>query len=395
MKKRVVVLGATGSIGQNALDIIRAFPQHFKLVGFSYHSNTKLSSCIAEEFCEAVPLCTQEFCQTTAETCPNEKHTSSFKAELDIFIQFLTRCEPDVVINGIQGAAGLLPSYATLWLKTDLCLANKESIVMAYDILKKLADVNGASIIPVDSEHWAIFQLLNMAKKQKIDKLIITASGGAFRDVPSNELKNVSVERCFAHPTWKMGAKITIDSATLANKALEVIEATKLFGVSTKDIVVTIHKESIVHSMVQTLGGSIYAQLSPPDMRGPIFGALMFPEDTPQYLAPLDFSTTFSLSFAPPRNADFPMLKMGFCVAERGATSYPVAFNAANEVAVSAFMSGKIAFLDIPQVVDEVLQADWGRVLCELEEVYEADEQARTLLQKRLEALTTSKRMGF
>ena len=377
MKKRVVVLGATGSIGQNAIQIIRAFPQYFELVGFSYHKNIELSSHIKNQFQEALPLCTQDLLSLEShDSILQTKHPQDLNKKLESFSQFFTKCEPDVVLNGIAGSHGLLPSYTCLSLGVDLCLANKESVVMAYDVLKKLAEKTNASIIPVDSEHWAIYQLMNMTRSQQIEKLIITASGGAFRDVPAKELKNVSLENSFNHPTWKMGQKITIDSASLANKALEVIEATKLFAIDANNIIVTVHKESIIHSMVQCIGGSIYAQMSPPDMKFPIFGALMFPSATPKYLEPLDFSSSFSLTFAPPRNDVFPMLKMGFDVAKLGA-SYPIAFNAANEVAVDAFMNKKIAFVDIPRLVSDVLQRDWTPLPSTLEEIYEIDKKAR------------------
>ena len=370
MKKRVVVLGATGSIGQNALSLIRNFPDEFCLAGFSYHANMQLSSYIKEEFGGALSLCTREI--SASET---------IESRLERFQQFLENCKADIVLNGIQGSSGLIPSYASLVCGLPLCLANKESIVMGYELLKSTAKKTNASIIPVDSEHWAIFQLLNMSEKEKIEKLIITASGGAFRDVPDEKLKDVRLKDAFSHPTWKMGAKITIDSASLANKALEVIEATKLFNFASDDVIVTVHKESIVHSMVQTQGGSIYAQLSPPDMKVPIFGALVFPNPTPKHLAPLDFSVAFSLHFAPPRKNAFPMLQMGFDVA-RMQGAYPIAFNAANEVAVEAFIEQKIPFVQIPELVSEVLQHDWHVFPCTLEEIYAIDRCARSFLAK-------------
>ena len=257
---------------------------------------------------------------------------------------------------------------------------------MSYDILKKTADENNAKIIPVDSEHWAIFQLLNMRKREEIEKIIITASGGAFRDLQSEKLKDVSLLDCFNHPTWSMGKKITIDSATLANKALEVIEATKLFSFNPEKIDVAIHRESIVHSMVQTIGGAVYAECSPPDMKMPILGALMFPASIPSYLKPLDFSKPFSLSFSSPRYNDFPLLSLGFEVARKNA-SYPIAFNASNEVAVSNFMEEKISFLDISRIVFEVLQKDWQYEVDEIEAVYDMDRKAREEAEKVIKKL--------
>lgn len=364
MKKRVLVLGATGSIGKNTLDIIRNFPDLFELVGFSYHSNKKLKNTISEAFPKAHSISTFGI--------------EDIKEYEALFLKLFEKTLPDIVVNGIAGARGLTPSFVSLACGIDLSLANKESIVLAYDILKKIAEKSGAKIIPVDSEHWAIFQLLNMRKKEEIEKIIITASGGAFRDLPSEKLKDVSLLECFNHPTWNMGKKITIDSATLANKALEVIEATKLFSFSPDRIDVTIHKESIVHSMVQTVGGTIYAECSPPDMRCPILGALVFPHSIPSYLKPLDFSTSFSLSFSPPRYKDFPLLSLGFEVARKNA-AYPIAFNASNEVAVAGFMEGKIGFLDIANVVHSILQKDWQFKIDNIEAVYEMDRKARNM----------------
>lgn len=373
MKKRIVILGATGSIGKSALDIMRHFPQYFELVGFSYHSNEALASSIKNDFPSACTLCTKDDKNLSGLLPQNAK---IIKDRIAFFTHFFEESNPDIVLNGIAGASGLIPSYVALNLGCNLALANKESIVMAYHILENLRHKNGAKIIPVDSEHWAIFQLLNMRGKEDIEKIIITASGGAFRDVEAEKLKDVNIQESFNHPTWKMGKKITIDSATLANKALEVIEATKLFNCDAKDIIVTIHKESIVHSLVQTIGGTIYAELSPPDMRTPILGALMFPKSIPEYLKPLDFTDSFSLTFSKPRYKDFPMLGMGFEVAS-DKKSYPIAFNASNEIAVNAFMNGEISFLDISKVVHSVLQKDWSSHTSTIEEVLEQDDKAR------------------
>lgn len=362
MKKRVLLLGATGSIGKNTLDIIKHFPELFELVGFSYHSNKDVKNEISQAFPDALSVSTFEI--------------EDIKRYENLFLKFFDETHPDIVLNGIAGARGLTPSFIALSCGIDLALANKESIVLSYNILKKTADKKGAKIIPVDSEHWAIFQLLSMRKREEIEKIIITASGGAFRDVATEKLKYVTLLDCFNHPTWKMGKKITIDSATLANKALEVIEATKLFSFKPSNIDVTIHKESIIHSMIQTVGGTIYADCSPPDMRCPILGALMFPHAMPSYLKPLDFSHSFSLSFSPPRYNDFPLLSLGFEVAKKD-KAYPVAFNASNEIAVANFMEGKIGFIDIPSIVCSVLQKDWRLDLDNIETVYEMDRKAR------------------
>ncbi len=381
MKKKVVLLGATGSIGKNTINIIRQFPQKFELAGFSYHSNENIAKEIQKEFPLSKSLCTKEItslCLDCSEPTNKFIPTDWIKNALATFKAFFCEAKPDIVLNGIAGAVGLTASYASCNLGLPLALANKESVVLAHHILQNECKKHKSEIIPVDSEHWAIFQLLNMRKKQEISKIIITASGGAFRDLPKERLAHVTLADAFVHPTWNMGKKITIDSATLANKALEVIEATKLFSVSCKDIIVTIHKESIVHSMVQTKGGTIYAECSPPNMQTPILGALCHPDMMEEYLSPLDFTKNFSLSFSPPRYKDFPMLKIGFDVAEKG-KAYPIAFNAANEVAVGAFMAGKISFLDIPKVVEKTLQNDWNFDVGSIEEVMEMDSKAREL----------------
>ena len=382
MKKKVFLLGATGSIGANTIDIIKHFGEEFELVGFSYHSDEDVSHKIQKDFPNALCFCTKRKAESHFSDVESLSEVD-IKKECWFFQDCFEKTEPDIVLNGIAGARGLLSSYVACNMGLPLALANKESVVLAHHILKNECRKKGGAIIPVDSEHWAIFQLLNMRGRDEVSKIIITASGGPFRDLETEKLKGVRLEDAFNHPTWSMGKKITIDSSTLANKALEVIEATKLFSVSCKDIIVTIHKESIIHSMVQTEGGTIYAELSPPDMRTPILGALKFPSFMPRYLKPLDFSKTFCLSFSPPRYEAFPMLKMGFDVAEKGG-AYPAAFNAANEVAVDAFMKNEIGFLQIAEVVEHTLQEDWQFEFESIESVFEADKLARKIAHEAL-----------
>lgn len=376
-KKKVFVFGASGSIGQSSLDIIRNFPKCFELAGYSYHYGSDFAKKLKAEFPEALSFC-------TAELGKDFSMPEYGKA----FSEVLKKSGAEIAVNGISGAAGLPASVCTLQNGMDLALANKESIVTAGKIIALLAKKNGARILPVDSEHWAVFQLINShckniiedgngAEKRNLpDKIILTASGGAFRDFSSESLKKVKLADALSHPTWSMGAKITVDSASLANKALEVIEAVNLFGVSPQNIIVTVHRQSIVHSMVQLKSGEVYAQLSPPDMRNPILGALTFPKTAPSYLKPLDFSKTFTLDFEQPRYSDFPLLGLGFKAAEKQGL-YPAAFNAANEEAVNAFMQEKIGFTDIARIVEEVLAEDWKNEAASIEEVFEADRKAR------------------
>lgn len=356
--KKIIVLGASGSIGKNTIDIIRKFPNDFTLAGFSVNTSIEFAKLLKNEF-------------------PKSKVFISSKQSIKLELEdFILCCNADIVVNGISGAVGLWASIATIKAKLDLALANKESIVMAGYLLKSFANKNNVNIIPVDSEHSAIFSLKDAFKNKNITKIIITASGGPFRNTSRENLKNVTAKEATNHPTWKMGGKISIDSATLANKALEVIEAVKLFDFSYENIIVTVHPESIVHSMIQLNSGEIYAQCSPPDMRFPILQSLRFPSNAPPYLKPLDFTKNFSLHFEVPRYSDFPLLKAGFEVAKlQGA--YEIAFNASNEIAVQKFLQGKIKFLEIEKIVLAVLDKDWKKNIENFEDVFEYDKQAR------------------
>lgn len=365
--KKVLVLGASGSIGKSTIDIIKKFPEHFTLVGFSVNKNIAFAETLKAEFPSAkVFIASQEL---------NSSPENFYKKALE---NFICNCGAEIAVNGISGAAGLQASLLCLDAKIDLALANKESIVMAGTLLKVKAKNSGVKIIPVDSEHAAVFSLINAFGKNALSKIILTASGGPFRKLKRTELECVSREEALNHPTWKMGGKISIDSATLANKALEVIEAVKLFDFPPENIVVTVHPESIIHSMIQLSSGEIYAQASPPDMRFPILQALKFPTLPPTYLKPLDFSKSFSLNFEPPRINDFPLLKIGFEVAKLGG-NYPIAFNAANEIAVEKFLQGRLQFLDIEKIVKKVLEKDWSKHSKTFDEVFQTDLEARKL----------------
>ncbi len=363
--KKIMLLGASGSIGKSCLDIIRQFSNRFELAGFSVHTNTKQAEKISADFK------TNNFCLTK-----KTEFTAKNEIDIDAIARLIETTNPDIVLNGIAGSAGLRASRLVLDAGIDLALANKETIVNAGYLIRALAKKNNAKIIPVDSEHSAIFNLINSHKKENIAKIIITASGGSFRNYTKEELENVQLEDALKHPTWNMGGKITIDSSTLANKALEVIEAVKLFDFPAKKIEVTVHPQSIVHSLVQTLNGEVYAQMSPPDMRNPIFNALAFPEMPEPYLKPLDFTKAFNLEFIPPRFDDFPLLKTGFEAATKLGL-YPLAFNCANEEAVEAFVNKKIKFTGIASVVKEVLNCDWSGTVNSFEEVYEAENKVR------------------
>ena len=363
--KKVLILGCTGSIGKSTIDIIRNEKDSFSICGLQANENAEKLQSLSNEF--------------------NCKSTLTKHEGTDGIKRLISETEPDIVVNGISGAAGLLPSKFVLENKIDLALANKESVVMAWPLIKELSEKNGARIIPVDSEHSAIFCLINQIGFKNIAKIIITASGGPFKNYTKEMLENVTLEQALKHPTWNMGKKITIDSATLANKGLEVIEAQRLFNISTKNIKVTVHPQSFVHSMVQTNDGMIYAQIAQPDMKHPIINALRWPENKPNFLEPFDFYDK-EFSFYKPNLTLFPMLKYAFSVAELG-KSYTIAYNASNEIAVAAFIDKKISFTQIPKIVNEVLQRDWTKSPDSFEDVFYQDKSARIIAQDFICAL--------
>lgn len=365
MKKRVLVLGCTGSIGSQTLDIIRNEKDLFEVAGLSAGHNQNALESLCAEF-----------------NCPGSCWASEGQEGLE---RLLDECKADIAVNGVAGSQGLLSSVAVLERGINLALANKESVVMAWPLIKDLAFKKRCSIVPVDSEHSAIFSLISHFGSRRTSQIIITASGGPFRNYTREQLESVTVEDALKHPTWNMGKKITIDSASLANKGLEVIEACRLFDVETKDVKVLVHPQSIVHSIVRTNDGMLYAQMSDPDMRHPIYSALIWPENRTNYLEPFNLAG-HDLSFFEPRMDDFPMLKLAYQCADKGG-SYTIAFNAANEIAVDAFINKKIGFTDIPKIVEATLNCDWKKEPWTVEEVLDADrlshEKARIILDGR------------
>ena len=354
--KRVLVLGCTGSIGTNALNIINYMPEDFMLCGVQAHSNKNKLEAIANKA-----------------KCPFLL-TSEDDSEA-AYQSLIENSKPDIVVNGISGAAGLMPSKVVLENGIDIALANKETIVMAGPLIKELAHDKDAKILPVDSEHSAIFNLIEKIGKENVSKIIITASGGPFRTLTKAELEQVTVEQALNHPTWQMGKKITVDSATLANKGLEVIEAAQLFDADSAKIEVVVHPQSLIHSLVRTNDGMLYAQISEPDMKHPILSALTWPENKQNYLEPFDlFDKT--MTFFKPRLQDFPMLSYAFECVKFG-KAYPIAFNAANEVAVNAFLEEKISFQTISRIVRSVLDKNWNHKVKSFKDVFAADEEAR------------------
>ena len=347
--KRIALLGATGSIGRQALEIIDGQPE-LELVAAASGS---------QPIDGLAPL-TQVGGDLT---------------------ELLERAQPDVVLNAVVGFAGL---PATLWALergVTLALANKESLVAAGEIALAARERGGGTLLPVDSEHSAAFQCLESRTPEQVGSLVLTGSGGPFRGRTRDELEDVTPEEALAHPTWSMGPKITIDSATLANKGLELIEAHFLFGVPYERIDVVLQPTSIVHALVRFRDGASLAHLGYPDMRVPIAFALTYPERTATPVEPLDFTQGLVLEFEPPDLETFPLLALARSAGERGGT-YPCAFNAANEVAVAAFLEGRLPFLGIAATVEETLAEVDGTPARELSELVEADREARRLAER-------------
>jgi 1-deoxy-D-xylulose-5-phosphate reductoisomerase len=363
MKNRVAILGATGSIGKSSLDIISRDIENFEVVLLSAYSNRSKLEELSKQFPSAV-------CVLAGENNGKKK-----------LLTAIAEIKPDITINGISGAAGLEPSLACINAGSHLALANKETIVMAGNLAIRMAKEKNVNIIPVDSEHSAIFHLLRFFAwqsddmRETVSEIILTASGGPFRNLSVKDMEKVTVKDALSHPTWNMGQKITIDSASMANKGLEIIEACGFFNMSGEKIKVVIHPQSIVHSMIRLCNGVIYAQLSKPDMRHPVHDAIYFPVTKPSTLEQISFDS-LTLEFSKPDPEKFPMLKYAWEAAKYGKL-YPCAYNAANETAVTAFLEQKIGFLDIPKITDHVLQADWTCGCLDLEAVLKADADAR------------------
>ena len=365
MKKRITILGATGSIGSNTIQVVRANPDDFQIVGLASFRDLDGLMLLSKEFPEA---------RLSLGGYENTSDGIDFVGA-DAAVRLVQQTEADLVVNGINGAAGFLPSLASLQSGADLALANKETIVIAWEIISFEADKNGCKILPVDSEHSAIFHLVSAHGILDVDEIILTASGGPFRTWSTEKIAAVTLAEALAHPTWNMGGKITIDSASLANKGLEVIEAVKLFGIHPDKVKVLIHPQSRVHSLIRLREGSMYAQISQPDMRIPIHNALFWPECRINPFGFLDLADS-ELTFEKPKEDVFPMLKLAYTAAELGAL-YPNAYNAANEIAVAAFMDGILSFTDIPRITAAVLEKDWTGKIDTVEAVLYGDGRAR------------------
>ena len=363
--KRLAILGSTGSIGQQTLEVVRALPHRFHIAGLAAGKNIGL---LTKQINEFKPRFVYH---------QNAKaHPANAEYELLSLEDIACHPQVDTVVIATSGKSGLSPTLAAVKAGKNVALANKESLVMAGEIITNEAKLSAARILPIDSEHSAIWQCLN-GETQPAAQLILTASGGPFRRYSPTQLKGVTAKQALKHPTWQMGRKVTIDSATLMNKGLEVIEAHWLFDMPFVHIKVLIHPQSIIHSMVEFIDGSIKAQLSYPDMRFPIQYALSYPErlSNPQ-LPRLDWSRINNLTFEQPNLDTFPCLKLAIEAGEKGGT-YPAVLCAADEVAVELFLSEHIKFIDIPNLIKQVLEQHQAIVHPTLEEIIAADAWAR------------------
>jgi 1-deoxy-D-xylulose-5-phosphate reductoisomerase len=370
----VVILGSTGSIGVQALDVVgRAAAGELEVVGLSAGTDHDALISQARSFgVKRIALADPDAGARAGELWTDGELLSG----PDGLVKLVVESECDLVLNAIVGSAGLVPTVAALGEGIDLALANKESLVVGGELVTQLAEATGASIIPVDSEHSAIHQLLAGEAPGTVDRLVVTASGGPFRGRSIDELRAVTIEQALAHPTWAMGGKITIDSATLMNKGLEVIEAHHLFGTPYDQIEVVVHPQSIVHSLIQLCDGATLAHLGYPDMRVPISYALHYPARVDVPVAPLDLAALGSLTFEPVDDQTFPCLALARAAGIAGGTA-PCILNAANEVAVHAFLRGRLPFLAIAEVIERTLEAVPSGQIHSFDSLAAADGDAR------------------
>jgi 1-deoxy-D-xylulose-5-phosphate reductoisomerase len=381
--KRLSILGSTGSIGRNALKIAAAFPERFSVAALTAHTSV---SRLAEQIQQFKP---EKAAVRDADSAAELAALLGSGSAVDIlhgpegYAEAAALASADTVLTAMVGAAGLLPTLAAIDAGKDIALANKETLVMAGDIVMRRAREKGVRILPVDSEHSAIFQCLAGNRRQDLDRILLTGSGGPFRTLAADRFERIRVEDALAHPNWEMGQKITVDSSTLMNKGLEFIEARHLFGVPAGQIEVVIHPQSIVHSMVAFVDGSVVAQLGAPDMRGAIAYALSHPERLPLKLPVPDFAEIGSLTFEAPDLARFPCLALALEASRKGG-SLPAVLNAANEVAVAAFLDRQLAYTGIAAVVEETLGRCGSADAADVPAILAADALARDIAAERI-----------
>jgi 1-deoxy-D-xylulose-5-phosphate reductoisomerase len=373
--KRVAVLGSTGSIGTSALEVIAASDGRLRAVALSAHRRLDLLVTQAHQFRPRWVIATDEGAADRfrwnglpmgTELVVGERGLEEVAASEDV----------DLVLAGIVGSAGLRSTWAALESKKTVALANKETMVMGGALVTELAAKRGATILPVDSEHSAIFQVLQAGRQEEVARVVLTASGGPFRHLSNDQLRQVTVDDALAHPNWSMGPKITVDSATMMNKALEIVECRWLFGLAPEQIEVVIHPQSVIHSFVEFVDGAVVAQLSPPDMKLPIQYALEYPHRRAGVAQKLDWKNRWQLEFEPPDRDRFPALELGHLCAKKGGTSGAV-LNAANEAAVEAFLAGELHFTEIIPACRSVLESHRFEPTPSLHRLIELDRWAR------------------
>ncbi len=373
--KSIALLGSTGSIGVSTLDLVRQFPDHFKVHGLVAGRNLKLLAAQVKEF---RPCCVAIKCEEDVDRLRQligRRRVQILCGESGA-VTVATAGEVDVVLAAIVGGAGLVPTLEAAKAGKEIALANKEALVMAGEILVNAAKKKASRLLPVDSEHSAIFQCLQGNRRDEVDKIILTASGGPFLRTPLDRLSHVTVEQALKHPNWKMGQKITIDSATMMNKGLEVVEARWEFDMAPDRIDVLIHPQSVVHSMVRYQDGSVMAQLGVPDMRIPIAYALAYPHRLKGRWKSLELTQQGELNFLPVEKRRFPALALAYAALNEGGTM-PAVLNAANEVAVAAFLERRVGFREIHRIIDKTMQCHAPRRAKSVEEILEVDRWAR------------------
>jgi 1-deoxy-D-xylulose-5-phosphate reductoisomerase len=384
--KKITILGSTGSIGCSSLDVIERNPERFRIVALAAGKNVRLLKKQIERF---QPKLVYVSSKTSALKL---RESLSAKTRIKVLYgeeglkEIASFPSADIVISAMSGSAGLIPTLAAIEAGKDIALANKETMVMAGEIVTKMANKKGVKIIPVDSEHSAIFQCLEGHKRENLRRIILTASGGPFFNFTKDQLGKVSLNQTLRHPNWKMGKKITIDSASLMNKGLEVIEAKWLFDVDVSDIDVLIHPQSIVHSLVEFIDGSFLAQMGIPNMKIPIAYALTYPERIMNDLPSLNLIKTGNLEFLKPDIKKFPCLGLAYEAGHCGGTA-PVVLNAADEVAVAAFMENQIRFIDLPKIMEKILILHNTINNPSLDDILQADLWARRETKKIMERI--------
>lgn len=377
MKKRIAILGSTGSIGTQALEVIRAFPDHFSAEVLTAHENADLLIKQAIEFLPNAVVITGKNHYADVKDALQSYDIKVFSG-FDSLEQIVESDTVDMVLAAIVGVAGLRSTINAIKYKKPVALANKETLVVAGDLITKLAQQHSVNIYPVDSEHSAVFQCLSGEYHNPVEKIILTASGGPFRNYSNERMQQITKDQALEHPNWIMGNKITIDSATMMNKGLEVIEARWLFNLPAEKIQVVVHPQSIVHSMVQFADGSIKAQLGLPDMKLPILYAFSYPQRLQTHFPRYDFSQASELTFEPPDFDRFRNLALAYQAISIGGNA-PCVLNAANEVAVGAFLDGKIGFLEIPGIIEKCLNKVGFLKNPSLEDYFETDSETRIL----------------